>query len=86
MKKLYEAGATFMAALREIFDEAAYRRFLQRTGRPASRSSPITCSIAARSISVLATSASSRSGMTIMRLSALTVSLGSLWRCIAATC
>jgi len=39
MKKLQEAGATFMAALREIFDEAAYRRFLQRTGQPASRSS-----------------------------------------------
>ncbi|HET7750378.1 MAG TPA: hypothetical protein VFK81_13415 [Terriglobales bacterium] len=39
MKKLQEAGATFMAALREIFDEAAYRRFLQRTRQPASRSS-----------------------------------------------
>jgi len=39
MRKLYEAGATFMAALREIFDEAAYRRFLQRTGEAASRSS-----------------------------------------------
>ena len=39
MKKLQEAAATFMATLREIFDEAAYRRFLQRTGQPASRSS-----------------------------------------------
>jgi hypothetical protein len=39
MKKLQDAGATFMALLREIFDEAAYFRFLQRTGQPASRSS-----------------------------------------------
>jgi hypothetical protein len=39
MKKLQHAGATFIAVLREIFDEAAYFRFLQRTGQPASRSS-----------------------------------------------
>ncbi|HWR13640.1 MAG TPA: hypothetical protein VN577_02340 [Terriglobales bacterium] len=29
----------FWAALREIFDEAAYERFLQRTGEPRSRES-----------------------------------------------
>ncbi len=39
MKKLHQVGAICMAILREIFDEAAYRRFLQRTGQPASRSS-----------------------------------------------
>ncbi|HJT00382.1 MAG TPA: hypothetical protein VJ756_14920 [Terriglobales bacterium] len=39
MKKLQQAGAICMAMLREIFDEAAYRRFLQRTGQAASRSS-----------------------------------------------
>jgi hypothetical protein len=39
MKRLQQAGAMCMAILREIFDEAAYRRFLQRTGQPASRSS-----------------------------------------------
>lgn len=39
MRKLRQAGATFLAALREIFDESAYRRFLQRTGQAASRAS-----------------------------------------------
>lgn len=39
MKKLRQAGATFLAALREIFDESAYRRFLQRTGEAPSRAS-----------------------------------------------
>jgi hypothetical protein len=39
LKKLSQAGATLMAALREIFDEAAYRRFLQRSGQLPSRSS-----------------------------------------------
>ncbi len=39
MKKLQHTGAVFIAILREIFDEAAYRRFLQRTGQAASRSS-----------------------------------------------
>lgn len=37
MKKLRQAGATLAAVLREIFDESAYRRFLQSTGRPSSR-------------------------------------------------
>jgi hypothetical protein len=37
MKKLHQAGAKFLAALREIFDEAAYRRFLERTGQRPSR-------------------------------------------------
>ncbi len=39
MRKLREAGATLAAMLREIFDESAYRRFLQRTGQPASPTS-----------------------------------------------
>lgn len=39
MRKLQSAGATFIAILREIFDESAYRRFLQRTGQAASRAS-----------------------------------------------
>ena len=39
MRQLRQAGATFLAVLREIFDESAYRRFLRRTGQPASRSS-----------------------------------------------
>lgn len=39
MKKLQEAGATFLAALREIFDESAYQRFLHRTGQLPSRAS-----------------------------------------------
>lgn len=39
MKKLQEAGATLLAALREIFDESAYQRFLRRTGQLPSRAS-----------------------------------------------
>lgn len=39
MRKLRETGATLAAMLREIFDESAYRRFLQRTGQSASRAS-----------------------------------------------
>ena len=39
MRKLQSAGALFIAMLREIFDESAYRRFLQRTGQAASRAS-----------------------------------------------
>ena len=39
MRKLRQAGATFVAALREIFDESAYRRFLQRTGHKHCRAS-----------------------------------------------
>jgi hypothetical protein len=39
MKKLQEAGAMCLAILREIFDEAAYRRFLQRTSQKPSRPS-----------------------------------------------
>lgn len=39
MRKLRLAGVTLAAMLREIFDESAYRRFLQRTGQPASRTS-----------------------------------------------
>ena len=39
MRKLRQASATFVAALREIFDESAYRRFLQRTGEAPSRAS-----------------------------------------------
>jgi len=39
MKKLHQVGATLLAMLREIFDEAPYRRFLQRTGKPCSRAS-----------------------------------------------
>jgi hypothetical protein len=32
MKRVVSSWHTFMAALREIFDEAAYARFLNRTG------------------------------------------------------
>jgi hypothetical protein len=32
MKKIVSGWGTFMAALREIFDEAAYSRFLGRAG------------------------------------------------------
>jgi hypothetical protein len=39
VKKLNQAAAVFLAALREIFDESAYQRFLQRTGQLPSRSS-----------------------------------------------
>lgn len=39
MTKLRQAGATFLATLREIFDESAYRRFLQRTGQGHCRAS-----------------------------------------------
>jgi len=31
MKRLLKAGGILLATLREIFDEAAYARFLQRT-------------------------------------------------------
>ena len=41
MKRLAQAGQTLLAVLRdmlrEIFDEAAYARFLQRTQLPPSR-------------------------------------------------
>ncbi len=36
---LRSAAAVFWAALREIFDESAYRRFLFRERAPASRAS-----------------------------------------------
>lgn len=39
MKKLHQAGTALLAVLREIFDESAYRRFLQRTGRLSSPAS-----------------------------------------------
>jgi hypothetical protein len=39
MRNLRQAGATLLAALREIFDEAAYTRFLQRSGQVRSRCS-----------------------------------------------
>ena len=39
VKKLLQAGVTLAAMLREIFDESAYRRFLQRTARLPSRRS-----------------------------------------------
>jgi hypothetical protein len=39
MKKLHRVGAIVVAMLREIFDEAAYRRFLQHAGKPSSRAS-----------------------------------------------
>jgi hypothetical protein len=32
MKKMAEAGQIFLAMMREIFDEAAYARFLVRRG------------------------------------------------------
>ena len=37
MNKLRQAGATLAAVVREIFDESAYRRFLQCSGRTSSR-------------------------------------------------
>ena len=37
MNKLRQAVSTLVAVLREIFDEAAYRRFLQHSGRTSSR-------------------------------------------------
>lgn len=39
MNKLRHAGSTLAAVLREIFDESAYQRFLQRTGQPPSADS-----------------------------------------------
>jgi hypothetical protein len=39
MKKLRHAGVTILAALREIFDESAYGRFLQRSGQAPCRAS-----------------------------------------------
>ena len=36
MKILMNAARTLVAALREIFDEAAYLRFLDRSGIPSS--------------------------------------------------
>jgi hypothetical protein len=36
MKVLMNAARTLVAALREIFDEAAYLRFLDRSGIPSS--------------------------------------------------
>jgi hypothetical protein len=38
-KMLVEVFATGLAALREIFDEAAYARFLERAGMSVSRES-----------------------------------------------
>jgi S-adenosylmethionine:diacylglycerol 3-amino-3-carboxypropyl transferase len=37
MKRIQEIAQTFMAALREIFDESAYARFLSRRGTHSSR-------------------------------------------------
>ena len=37
MTRLFEAAQTLLAALREIFDEAAYERFLRRTRVISSR-------------------------------------------------
>jgi hypothetical protein len=37
MSRIVEVGKIFLATLREIFDEAAYARFLRRTGMPSSR-------------------------------------------------
>ena len=36
MKRIASSWHTFMAALREIFDEAAYARFLERAGMASS--------------------------------------------------
>ena len=36
MKRIVSSWRTFMAALREIFDEAAYSRFLERGGMVSS--------------------------------------------------
>jgi hypothetical protein len=37
MSSIVNAGRVFLAMLREIFDEAAYARFLQRTQMQSSR-------------------------------------------------
>jgi hypothetical protein len=37
MKRIVFSWHTFMATLREIFDEAAYSRFLERAGMASSR-------------------------------------------------
>ena len=37
MKQMRAIAAVFMAILREIFDEAAYRRFLDRNGLASSQ-------------------------------------------------
>ena len=36
MKLIFSSWRTFIAALREIFDEAAYARFLERAGMASS--------------------------------------------------
>jgi len=36
MSRVFSAARIFWAALREIFDEAAYARFLQRSGMASS--------------------------------------------------
>ena len=36
MKQIVSSWRTFMSALREIFDEAAYSRFLERAGMASS--------------------------------------------------
>jgi hypothetical protein len=37
MSQIIKAARIFLATLREIFDEAAYARFLRRTGMQSSR-------------------------------------------------
>jgi hypothetical protein len=37
MSRIFKAGRIFLAMLREIFDEAAYARFLRHTGMQSSR-------------------------------------------------
>ena len=37
MKRVVSSWRTFVAALREIFDETAYSRFLERAGMVSSR-------------------------------------------------
>jgi hypothetical protein len=37
MSRIIKAGRIFLAMLREIFDEAAYARFLRRTNMQSSR-------------------------------------------------
>ena len=39
MSRILKAGRIFLATLREIFDEAAYARFLRRTEMQPSRES-----------------------------------------------
>jgi len=39
MKRIVSSWRTFMATLREIFDEAAYSRFLERGGMASSSES-----------------------------------------------